>query len=113
MNAPLMTRWTRPKRRCRLANTSGGEDVSTQSGCQVGLAGHEEACTDAWADRLPVLADPSLSHIWARNGSVRPPLSICIGPLGCDLPIILSARTRSDAGWSSASVRCRCSNLSL
>jgi hypothetical protein len=61
MKAPLTTRWTRLKQRRRLASTSGGEDGSTQSGCQAGSAGHEEARADECADRSLVLADPSLS----------------------------------------------------
>jgi hypothetical protein len=60
---------------------------------------------DACVDRSLVLADPSLSHIWARNESVGPPLSVCVSPLGGDLPIFLSARTCTDAGWSFASAR--------
>jgi hypothetical protein len=105
MNTPLTTRWMRLKRRRKLASTRGGEDGSTQSGYQVGSAGHKDARADACADRSLVLADPFLSHIWAGNGSTEPPLSVCVGPLGCDLPIFLSARMRSDAGWSFASTR--------
>jgi hypothetical protein len=29
-----------------------------------------------------IRADPSLSHIWARNESAGPCLSVCVGPLG-------------------------------
>jgi hypothetical protein len=42
---------------------------------------------DACADRLLVRADPSLFYIWVRNGSPGPLLSVCVGPLDCDLSI--------------------------
>jgi hypothetical protein len=31
-------------------------------------------------------------------GQDRTPMSVCVGPLGCDSPIFLSARTHSDLG---------------
>jgi hypothetical protein len=58
--------------------------------------------------RAAVRADPSLSHIWAGNGSTGPRLSVCVGPLGCVFPIFISARTRSDARWSNGLARWRC-----
>jgi hypothetical protein len=50
-------------------------------------------------------------HIWTGNASVRPPRSICVGPLEALLPIYLSAWTVSDSGWSFGSARWRCPNF--
>jgi hypothetical protein len=98
----------RPKRWRKLASTAMERTGRRSAATRWGHVEHEEARADACADRLLVRADPSLSYIWAGNGSPGPRLSVCVGPLGGDLPNFLSARTRSDAGWSFASARWRC-----
>jgi hypothetical protein len=105
INSPLMACGTRLKRRRRLASTAVEKTGRRSATVRWGRVGHEEARADACANRSLVCLDPSLSYIWVGNGSPGPRLSVYISPLGCDLPIFLSARTRSDTRWSFASAR--------
>jgi hypothetical protein len=54
----------------------GGEDGSSIVAARWAKGGHQKERADACVDRLPVRVDPFRSHVWIRNGSTEPRLSL-------------------------------------